>query len=468
MKDCRDWLSVAGRPQGRGGHRPLDRVRFTAVGLSFALACWVTPVVAENLNAAWSSALANNSRLAAAEYQSNASAYDLESARAERLPDISLRGSYDVRSDTRNFRVENPLLAIDRFPYAQREAAIAEAQVLVPVYTSGRIKSFICGAQAELSASQHEAAATRADLLSAVGEAYLSVLRAQRELKVAQQDLASLSAHEAEVKCLFDQQRVPRNDLLAAQVTTAAASQSCLRGDHRLLTASATYNRLLGRPLATPFHLEEFQFLYLPYNLEQLKQIAWQRRPELLALRASADSRYFEAQRLTAARRPQVSLVGRYQFEENRFQDPQGISSAAVVVDWNPFDGGRKARAADAELSRAASLRQSLEDFKSQVALDLLSFWNNRQEASGRLEVASQTVEHADENLRVARLRYARGMAVQSEVLDAQSRKSQVTRDYFNAGYDVALSQLHLRYAAGMLEDSLGMPTVETLPPPSH
>lgn len=422
--------------------------------------------MAEDLNAAWSCALANSSRLAAAEYQSNASAYDLESARAERLPDISLRGSYDVRSDTRSFRVEDPLLPIDRFPYAQREAAAAEVQVLMPVYTSGRIKSLICRTQAEFSASLYEAAATRADLLSAIGEAYLSVLRAQRELEVAQQDLASLSAHEAEVKCLFDQQRVPRNDLLAAQVTTAAARQNCLRGDHRLLRASATYNRLLGRPLVTPVHLEEFQFLYLPQSLEQLKQLAWQRRPELLALRAAADSRYFESQRLTAERRPQVSVVGRYQFEENRFQTPQGISSAAVVIDWNPLDGGRKARAADAELSRAASLSQSLEDFKSQVALDLFSFWNNRQEASARLEVAAQTVEHADENLRVASLRYVHGMAVQSEVLDAQSRKSQVARDYFNAGYDLVLSQLRLRYTAGMLEDSLGMPTAEILPPP--
>ncbi len=413
------------------------------------------PALAETLDDAWSVALANSPRLAAAEYQNGASALDLDSTRAQRLPDVSLRSSYIVRNDSPSFRVQNPLPGFDRFPFAQREAAAVEAQVRVPIYTSGRIKNSILGAQANLSASQHEAAATRSDLLLSIGEAYLSVLRAQRELEVAQQDLASLSANEAEVKSLFDQQRVPRNDLLAAQVTTASASQNRLRGQHRLQTARATYNRLLGRPLDAHFQLHELRLPWLPRSMDQLKQIAWQQRPELLQLKASADSRYFEAQRLLAARRPQVSAVGRYEFEENRFQTPQAIASAAVVVDWSLLDGGRKKRAANAELSRSASLGRLLEDLKLQVSLELLSAWNDRQEATARLDVATQTVEHADENLRVSRLRYARGMTVQSEVLDAQSRRTEVARDFFNASYDVALSQLRLRHAAGILESKI-------------
>lgn len=415
-----------------------------------------SPVAAETLVEAWSIALANNSKLAATEYQSAASAHDLASTRTERLPDASLRSSYIVRSDSPSFRVPNALPGLDRFAFLQREAAAAEVQVRVPVYTSGRIKNSIASAQATLSASEYDAAATRSDILLAIGEAYLSVLRVRRELEVALQDLTSLSAHETEVKSLFDQQRVPRNDLLAAQVTTAAARQNRLRAQHRLQTVRAAYNRLLGRPLNAMFQLHELRLPWLPQSLDQLEQIAWRQRPELLRLKASADSRYFEAQRLLAARRPQISAVGRYEFEENRFQTPQAITSASIVVDWNLLDGGRRTRSANAELARAASLSRLVEDFKLQVSLDLLSSWNDRQEAAARLDVAAQTVEHADENLRVSRLRYTSGMAVQTEVLDAQSRRTQVARDYFNAAYDLTLSQLRLRHAGGMVDTGSG------------
>ena len=244
--------------------------------------------------------------------------WDWQASRASRLPNISVQSAYTVRSDTPSFVNSTP--GFGSFPFAQREAASTQAKVQTPIYTSGRIKNAILAAQAKLAIAAHDAEKARLDLLLRIGEAYFSVLRNQREWEVAEQDVATLAAHEEEVQSLFQQSRVPKNDLLAAQVTTASAQQHRLRVGHQLQNSQAAYNRLLGRPLYTSFQLGECSMPWLNYTSPQLEQIAWQQHPELLRIEAAANAKFFQAEHLLAKRKPQLSAVGRLQYEENEFQ----------------------------------------------------------------------------------------------------------------------------------------------------
>jgi outer membrane protein TolC len=425
-----------------------------------AIACLLQAtawVQAETLTDSWAYAVANNGRLAATQLDQVATEYQRDAIAAARKPNVTVRGSYRVRSGTPSFRISDPLLGAGdfQFPYAQHEAAGSGGQVKLPIYTSGKTKNAILGAEARVGGAKHHVDRTRMELLLAVGQVYLEVLRAQRDLEVADQNVASLTAHEREVQGLFSQQRVPRNDLLAAKVVTAAARQDQLRQQNVLMTARARYNRTLGVPLFAEVQLEELSLARISWSLEQSLEIAWQRRPDLLQLQAARQANLFEACRLRAAGLPQVSAVGAYLYEENRYNTPQTIASAAVVVDWNVFDGGRSRRSAAAQRTRAASVGRQMEDLKAQISLELLTAWNNRHEASARLDLAICALEYADENLRVVRLRYTRGMEVGSEVLDAQKRRTEAARDQYHAGYDLSWAQLQLRFAAGTLGDEL-------------
>jgi outer membrane protein TolC len=408
---------------------------------------------AETLEAAWIEALACNPQLAAIAFDASAAQEDLEAARLQRRPNAWVRSSYAVRSDESSFRFDNPFAPGQTFtePFRQREGAGAAAAVSVPIYAGGRISNSIGGAAARLTAANQATAMSRMVLLLDVGEAFVAVLRSQRQLEVARQNLHGLQAHQEEVQRHFDQRQVPQTDLLAAQVATATAQQVELRRRHQIEAARGEYNRLLGRPLDASVALEEISMPPLPYNFEELKGVGLQKRPDLAELQAAADFRRFEAERLKAAVRPQVSAIGRHDFEENRYQTPQGIASAAVVVEWNLYDGGQSNRASSAEFARAASLMRQADDLRSRVALDILHQWNYRHESSSRLQVALQAVQHADENLRVSQLRFAQGTTTSSEVLDAQTQRSQVASDLYDAAYDCCLAGIRLRYAAGIL-----------------
>jgi outer membrane protein TolC len=127
------------------------------------------------------------------------------------------------------------------------------------------------------------------------------------------------------------------------------------------------------------------------------------------------------------------------------------LATAAVVVDWNLYNGGKTNRKASAEVARAESTRRLVDDLKSQIGLELLNASNEVAEASEQLAVASQNLAHTTENLRVTRLRFSKGMALNSAVLEAEAQWLQAMRDNHNAHYAGALAQLRLRYLAGLL-----------------
>ncbi|RIK72722.1 MAG: hypothetical protein DCC67_18875 [Planctomycetota bacterium] len=407
----------------------------------------------DTLPAAWAEALAHNPEIAAAELDTAATCDELAAAQAGRHPTAALSGGYAVRSEQRSFIFENPLAPGQTFtsPYMQREGASAAASVRLPLYAGGGTRRSIEGAEARVSAARHRASAARMDLMLAVAEAYVAVLRAQRGVEVAEQELACLEAHQREASHRVAQHLAQRGDHLAAQVAVAEAVQSRLRRLHELQVARGAYNRWLGRPLTAAVELAELTIATLPGDAEELQQFALENRAELAELESAAEARRQDAQRLLASVRPQVSLVGRHDFEENRFQTPQGVSAAGVVVDWSVYDGGRSRRAAAAEEHRAMSIAKLAEDLRSRIALEVVTQKYAELEAVARREVALQAMGNADENLRVAHLRFVQGLAVGSEVLDAQSQRTKAANDYYCAQYDAQLAGIRLRHAVGVL-----------------
>ncbi len=432
--------------------RPTQTLHIGMVGL--VLTAWLcSAVCAESLEDAWSLALEQNQRLAAVKLEQAAASEDLGAAVAERMPSVSLRGAYTLQSEEPSFVIREPLpgLGAFEFPYAERNAASAGSEVRLPLYTGGRLKNSIASAAARHAASEWETAQARLDLLFAVGEAYLTVLRLQREVEVAQLEWESLTAHAADVVCREIQERASHGDVLAAQVAESAARQRHSQQQRALEAARRRYNQLLGRPLSEAVNVVEPHFESLPWDLDQLVQIACERRPDLKALVAVSDCHEFAASSVRGSRSPQVTASVGVQYQENRFATPDTLATAAVTVDWNLYNGGRTSRQADAEQARAMSVRCRIEDLKSQIAVDLLDAGNEGAEAAEQIQLAVQRVDHTTEDLRVTRLRFERGMALNAAVLDAQAQWAQALRDQQNARYQSDLAQLRIRYLAGLL-----------------
>jgi len=327
------------------------------------------------------------------------------------------------------------------------------ATLTVPLFTSGRISSSIAAAEARGRGAGEQARGAQEDVKLAVAEAYVGVLRARKALVVADSNVRTLEAMEGDVHAMFERELVPKNDLLSVQVALANARQGRLRAANAVELAVASYNRRLGEPLSRPVDLDEQLPVPqgLPGELGELVQEAVERRAELKVLdeQATAYGQLAKAER--ARTLPQFSVTGAYNYLENTFLDDQEFASVGIGVQWSVFDGGQtRKRVAALDRTRRATEQQRA-DVASMIELQVRQTSLDVGETRERAVVATDAVEQAEENLRIARERYGAGLGTQTQLLEAETLRVQALRNRDDAGLDAGLAKLRLARAVGAL-----------------
>jgi outer membrane protein TolC len=409
---------------------------------------------AETLQDAWARAAQQDRSLAAVRSQAEAAELDASAARAQRWPTLAVGGSYTWLDDAPAFDFSFTGLPVTPPEiFTGDDFAMGSATLSVPVFTGGRISSSIAAAEARGRGAGAQALGAEQDLKLAVAQAYVDVLRARKALAVADSNVRTLESLAGDIGAMYERELVPKNDLLAVQVALADARQNRLRAANVAEIAQAGYNRRLGEPLDRAALLEEAipEPEALPTDLEQLVDGALERRTELEALGEQAKA-YGQMARVERSRvLPQVSLSGGYNYLENRFLDDDEFAVAGVGVQWALFDGGQaRKRAAALDRNRRATEEQR-DDVESWIALQVREAWLGVEETRQRVQVTADSVDQAEENLRIARERYGAGLGTQTQLLEAETLRVQALTNRDNAVLDAGLARLRLARAVGSL-----------------
>ncbi len=411
----------------------------------------------ESLQEAWVIALSVDPDLEASRWQASAAQRGLYAARAERLPSISASGSYSVYDNPLTLLAPVPAMGpippgtIASVTANQREFFLGGVQVTQPLYTFGRISSAIDSAGAEVTAAVADRQSTELDIKLQVAQAYVGVLKAQRLLEVATGSVRSLDAHQREVKDLVDQGVGIRANLLAVQVALANAQQFRLQIQNLLTVSQAAYNRTLQRPLDAAVEVQDLSQPTQEHDLDLSMRQALGRRPEIGFLSAKVRALRSQAKSIHAGKKPQIVLDGGYNFIENRFLAQENYNHVAVQAEWNFWDAGRKGhRAAQLEQSAEALLRKR-SHLESMITLQVKKAWHSLDSAQQQIDVNQRGLESADENLRVSKNRYQAGEGTNTEVLDAQTLRTQAYSNYYSSLYDSVLAEMQLLRAVGNL-----------------
>jgi outer membrane protein TolC len=455
---------------------------------------------AESLQEAWAAALGANQALQAAQMGTAAAERGTAAARAERMPTVTTVNAYTWLDNTPTFRSSLPLPGSPRpltvnLPFLNREFFFSSTLANIPLYTGGRVLAGIDAAGAQARGARAEEVTAAMDLKLDVAQAYLNVLRAEKFLLLARSTVTSLKAHERDVTNLFREGIARRTDLLASQVSLARAQQRVIQASNELETARAAYNRLLGRPLTAATELREMalrnEFALggdgagkgpdargipgpdalpdaLPdasstlaidmapgpgqeAEIERLTEAAFNGRPELMGLAHQARALAAQARVAESVKKPQVGVVGGYTHISDTHLVSQDYWSGTIGATWLLCDAGRADRRAEAlRLKESQTLKQR-NDVATRIALGVRSHWLSLQSSRAALDVARKAITQADENLRQIRDRYREQVATNTEVLDAETLRSQTYTDYYNAFYAVLQDQFRLRRSVGSL-----------------
>lgn len=376
----------------------------------------------------------------------------LGEARSARLPSVDARASYTRLSDNIP-EAEFTLPGIDStFTLLPAEVNRYHSEVSVeqPIFTGFRISNQIRAARHQAEAATFQARQEEADVAFQIREAYWRLYQATAIRDAMDVALANVEGYVREISSRVAAGTALRGDLLSVQTRRSEVRLEQIEADNAARVAELELNRLIGAPLgAEVLPQDEPQADSFP-SLESLTEQVVAEHPQMNALEEQVEALDAQVRATQGAWLPDVAATGRYVYarpnqyfflEQDEFR---GSWEAGLVLRWSLFDGGRRSAETRGARARLESARARLQDVRERVDVALRRQYLEAERAQRAAEVADESVEDARESLRVARRLYEEGMALSSQVLDAEQayRQAQTRRAQAMADREIARAAL--------------------------
>lgn len=323
----------------------------------------------------------------------------------------------------------------------------------LPIFTGGKLKGTIKQAKANYQYNEVGVQRTYNEMRSTVTDGYFNMLQADNIQKLSAESVTRLEDHLKNVQAQYDVGVVAKVDVLRSQVELANAKQTLIQAENSYQVAEANMNKIVGLPMDTNLKLDNL-LVYNAYdkNMDDCLAYAAEHRPELMQAKYNVDAAKGALMVVRSGHMPQVAASATQQWYDSNWPgDENGNWGVGVNVSMNVFDTGvtlSKIHGAEADLKKAEETYRNTVD---SVNLDVRSNYLGLREAEKRISTTKLAVEQADEDYRIAQLRYMSGVGTNTDVLDAQVALTQAKTNYTKALYDYNTSKT-------ALETSIGVP----------
>jgi len=391
-------------------------------------------------------ALKNNPQITAGRLRALEAAQYARAQRSALLPTayLSLTGvtaSQDARITAG--ALNNPII----YPRAATGATVSQL-----ITDFGRTASLVSSAKSAAKAADENSAATTAQIIMAVDQAFYNALETRALLEVAQQTVAARQLIVDKVSALTEAKLKSDLDLSFANVDLARAKLLRLEAKNNYQASLAVLSAILGLRDQQNFDLlESSRELEEPEaDVAPLILAAMQHRPEILALEQQVDAAEKFGHAEHDLTRPTVSAIGTVGVapvrNENLLNWYGAVGVNVNIPVFNGFLYNARAKTADLETEVA---KQKLMDERNNVARDVRTSWQDSQSAFERLNVTKQLREQASLGLSLATSRYNLGLGSIVELGQAELHKTEADIADTDAQYQYRLSRLVLLYTIG-------------------
>ena len=329
-----------------------------------------------------------------------------------------------------------------------------------PLYTGGRVANAVRAAQWGTRGSRATRRQAEVELTAAVAHAHDAALLAQALLGVAEEGSAVLDSAAAQARTRLSAGTTDRLDVLRAETRLGSARADVRRARGDLAAARERLAALIGLdPAAVPTvagALEPVPAALDSAAVASLVARARHGRPDLDAFDAAARGAEAAAA-ASGSLRPTVSL-----FVNGLVTRPELVTGATewssnlyggVVVRWPVFDFGAAGGQAAAARADAARLRaEALQVAKDAVA-EVLDQARDLARAAEDVAEGRENVARAGRALGLAQQRYAEGVGIQLEVLEAEADQVRTRADLFRAIHSQRSASVELRRLTGQPAD---------------
>ncbi len=398
-------------------------------------------------------AIRNNPRLqqqSAAVVASRASA---DAAFAPFLPEISTAFRYSGYS--------SPVLALGAFfgaaaPVNLTNVMFAEASIQQTLFDFGRRTGHYTQAMSRARIEEQTAIRARQTIAFEATQDYLHLLSAWRAVRVREEAMRDAEQILADTVARRQGGIAERESVLRAEVELSKSRQSLLVARQAVRDSTAMLNVVLGRPAQVPLRVVEIAVQpELNESLETCLGWAATYRREILMAREAVAEAQGGVQAARGELLPKVYVQGAVLRADSTAPLNTFIEGAGFHVEQPIYDGGRyrsDVRRSQAQVSAAyAGLRAITDNVSLQVNLAFDAIETERQ----LIDLGELSVTQARENLRLTRVRYDKGTATPTDIVEAQTAVVEAETTYYTAIYSYLEGLARLDYAIGSDQSGL-------------
>jgi outer membrane protein len=327
--------------------------------------------------------------------------------------------------------------------------AAGGASVSQLVTDFGRTTNLLSSSEYNAKAEDQNAAATRADILLVVDQAFYNSLETKALVTVAEETVHARQTLVDKIQALTNAKLKSEIDLSFSNVDLARGKLLLLEAQNNYQTSLAALSAILGYSDEQNFQLvEETAPVNQPAaDVAPLIQQALQQRPEIKALQFEVES----AQKFGSAEhdlvRPTVNalgVVGQAPVRDNHIESWYGAVGVNINIPvFNGFLYNARAKAADLQTEAD---RQKLLDARNNIARDVRNAWQDSLRAFERLSVTQQLREQANLSLDLAQARYNLGLGSIVEFTQAELQKTEADIQDTDAKFQYRLTQIVLAF----------------------
>ena len=421
-------------------------------------------------------AMEKNPDLASAQQRLAAARAALQQADASFFPTVRIGGSYTASDNpVQTFMMTLNQRALNFGPSTDfnRPGTVENLNTKVlatwSLYNGGRDLAAHQAARLGTEARENSLAAVRNDLVFEVTRSFYTIGKAREFVRAAETAVSSMESNLGVASNRFTQGTALKSDLLDSDVRLAEARENLVRARNALAISETIFRNVLGVgekenvtaaellpgprgsgiPAATGVSGSEADRGgdAAPATLLQMLDISG--RPELLAAQKAVATAERQVSIASGGHLPRVNAFGSYDLDSadtRRFADSW---VAGVSVELDVFDGYlTRGKVAEARANLAVA-REELRQVELALQLEAKQAKLNLDEARSRLETTARAVGQAEESRQITRERYANGLALLTQLLDAETALTAARQRRAAAEADCQIARAALDKALG-------------------
>ena len=282
-----------------------------------------------------------------------------------------------------------------------------------------------------------------------VRQTYARIILDKKESELANDNLNILRQFFSRVQIRFQSGQVLKNELQRAKIELLRAENFYLIAEKELKTDKARLNLFLGRSMDVLFDIEEeLKEEGLKLNLQELTDMAFSKRPDIKTEELQLDLRKQSLAKEELGRLPST-FIG-FQRTNEDYEDDYSVVLGMSLPFWNWNQGEVKKAKAQKEAQEV-----KLEATKREVVFDVYGAYLNAELTQKQLDLFKESLEEANELLRLANLRYSEGEIDFINYLDQVRTATETRVRYYEGLFSLnqAISELEKTIYSSVREE---------------